>query len=513
MEFQEALMRLIIHKPLRKGVIVETQKESEKQKWKVLSFRRLSKQEIPIEFLCPISGSLMNDPVIVSSGHSFERACVQVSYTLAFTPTLIDGSTPDFSSVIPNLALKSAILNWCNKNSVEPPKALDFFSAEKLVLAKMDAQQEEKGLIQRIKQSPSMMFNQAATKLTLPPAHFSSSSEESVDTNVWNPPLQLTTPHSCYSSASSSSDKETLDLNPNPEEEELITKLKSPQVYEIEEAIISLRKITRTKEETRVELCTPRLLSVLRSLINSKYTNIQVNSVACLVNLSLEKANKVKMVRSGIVPMLIDVLKEGFPEAKEHACGAMFSLALEDHNKTAIGVLGALPPLLQLVRSESEWTRHDSALALYHLSLVQSNKTRLVKLGAVPILLGLIKSGQMRSRVLLILGNLASCLDGRAAMLDSGGVDRLLGMLRESGLEAQSTRESCVSVLYALSLGGLRFKGLAKAAGAVEVFSQLEKSGREQTREKARRMLEMMKAKEEEEEEEEVNWEELLVSG
>ncbi|KAF2316175.1 hypothetical protein GH714_041516 [Hevea brasiliensis] len=372
MEFQEALMRLIIHKPLRKGVIVETQKESEKQKWKVLSFRRLSKQEIPIEFLCPISGSLMNDPVIVSSGHSFERACVQVSYTLSFTPTLIDGSTPDFSSVIPNLALKSAILNWCNKNSVEPPKALDFFSAEKLVLAKMDAQQEEKGLIQRIKQSPSMMFNQAATKLTLPPAHFSSSSEESVDTNVWNPPLQLTTPHSC--SSASSSDKETLDLNPNPEEEELITKLKSPQVYEIEEAIISLRKITRTKEETRVELCTPRLLSVLRSLINSKYTNIQVNSVASWLISLWKKRTKLRC------------------------------LALEDHNKTAIGVLGALPPLLQLVRSESEWTRHDSALALYHLSLVQSNKTRLVKLGAVPILLGLIKSGQMRSRVLLILG-------------------------------------------------------------------------------------------------------------
>ncbi|KAJ9135259.1 hypothetical protein P3X46_032465 [Hevea brasiliensis] len=513
MEFQEALMRLIIHKPVKKGFFVETHKQSEKQKWKVFSFRRLSKQEIPREFLCPICEYLMNDPVIVSSGHSFERSCVQACNSLAFIPTLMDGTIPDFSTVIPNLALKSAILNWCNKNSVKPPQALDFFSAEKLVRAKMDAQQEEKGLIQRIKQCPSVNFmNQAAIELTLPPSHLSSSSEESVDTTASTPPLQFTTRPGFCPSSSSSSEMETLNLNSNPEVEELITKLKSPQVFEIEEAVISLRKITRTKEDTRVELCTPRLLSVLRSLINSRYTNIQVNSTACLVNLSLEKVNKVKIVRSGIVPALIDVLKGGFPEAKEHACGSIFSLALEDHNKTAIGVLGALPPLLHLLRSESEWTRHDSALALYHLSLVQSNRTKLIKLGAVPILLGLIKSGHMRNRVLLILCSLASCLDGQAAMLDSGGVDCLLALLRDNELESESTRESCVSVLFALSHCGLRFTGLAKAAGAVEVFSQLENSGREQTKEKARRLLEMMKSKEEEEKEQ-VNWEELLDSG
>ncbi|KAF2308597.1 hypothetical protein GH714_011076 [Hevea brasiliensis] len=263
MEFQEALMRLIIHKPVKKGFFVETHKQSEKQKWKVFSFRRLSKQEIPREFLCPICECLMNDPVIVSSGHSFERSCVQACNSLAFIPTLMD-----------------------------------------------------------------------------------------------------------------------------------------------------------------------------------------------------EKVNKVKIVRSGIVPALIDVLKGGFPEAKEHACGAIFSLALEDHNKTAIGVLGALPPLLHLLRSESEWTRHDSALALYHLSLVQSNRSRNVGFGW-------------------------------------GGL--FAGFVEDNELESESTRESCVSVLFALSHCGLRFTGLAKAAGAVEVFSQLENSGREQTKEKARRLLEMMKSKEEEE--------------
>ncbi|GFY93921.1 RING/U-box superfamily protein with ARM repeat domain-containing protein [Actinidia rufa] len=74
------------------------------------------------------------------------------------------------------------------------------------------------------------------------------------------------------------------------------------------------------------------------------YTVVQTNAVAAMVNLSLEKVNKLKIVRSRIAPSLIDVLKGGGAEWQEHASGAIFSLALEDDNRTAIGVLGALQP-------------------------------------------------------------------------------------------------------------------------------------------------------------------------
>lgn len=243
----------------------------------------------------------------------------------------------------------------------------------------------------------------------------------------------------------------------------------------------------------------------------SKYTNVQVNALASVVNLSLEKVNKVKIVRSGIVPPLIDALRFGSSESQEHASGALFSLALEEDNKTAIGVLGALQPLLHALMSESERTRHDAALALYHLSMVQSNRSKMVKLGSVPILLGMVKSGHMMGRVLLILCNLASGSDGRATMLDVGAVECLVGLLSGTELGSESTWESCVAVMYALSHGGLRFKAMAKAAGVVEVLQKEEKVGSERVREKVRRILEMMRGKEAEEED--VDWEELLDSG
>ncbi|KAM3286646.1 U-box domain-containing protein 40 [Capsicum chacoense] len=459
-----------------------------KQRWRISFHKSPSKHpDIPIEFICPISGSLMADPVVVSSGHTFERHCVHACKSLSFTPLLPDGSVPDFSTIIPNLALKATILNFCRSSFLDPPKPINFLTAENLVFTLMATQKAKN------------RFAQPETELHRVQSQISVSSEESV------------TPRSgptCYSS-SSASDVDNLNTS-SIEEDELVGKLKSSNVSEQEEAVISFRKLTRTREDTRFGLCTPRVLSALRVLITSRYASVQVNSVAALVNLSLENRNKVKIVRSGIVPCLIDVLKSGFQESQEHVAGALFSLALDDQNKTAIGVLGALPPLLHALRSDSERTRHDSTLALYHLSLVQSNRAKLVKLGAVQALLGMVKTGHMMGRILLILCNLAVSSEGRAAMLDGGAVECFVCMLRKGEFDSESTRENCLAALYGLSHGGLRFKGLAKEAAAEELLIQVEEMGSQRAKEKARKILEVLRQKDEEEEE--VDWEKLLNS-
>lgn len=497
-------------------------------------------KEPPKEFICPISGSLMFDPVVVSSGQTFERTSVQVCQDLGFLPCLPDGSKPDFSYVIPNLALKSTILNWCGSiGDVYPHSAPDYSSIEATVRTLMpsssgDVKEEEKedaiigvserDLLRGVAETlPQVMYRRADTELN-PRGHhhfYSSSSEESVIANVpATPLLPFTTRPLCYSSPSSTSTSsdfisdETVNPTSSAEEHEFVVKLKSVEVFEQEQGVISLRKVTRTNEEARVSLCTPRLLSALRSCLISRYTAVQTNAAAALVNLSLEKVNKVKIVRSGIVPPLIDVLKGGFAESQEHAAGAIFSLALEDDNKTAIGVLGALQPLLHALRSESERTRHDSALALYHLSLIQSNRVKLIKLSAVSTLLAMLKTS-LSGRVLLVLCNLAACVEGKSAMLDSNAVECLVGMLRKRNESntTESTRENIVACLYSLSQGSMRFKGLARVAMAVEVLREVEESGTERAREKARRMLEMLRERERDEEGEEVDWEGLLEGG
>lgn len=399
----------------------------------------------------------------------------------------------------------------------------DYFSIESIIRSRItnsnsNIRDSERDLLRGVGDKPQVVFRHAATELNPRVDHFYSSSEESVIPPT--PLLPFATRPSCYSESESSSE---IDNNNNnninysvSEEAEMIAKLRSADVYDQEQELMNLRKKTRINEEARVWLCTSKLLSALKTGLISKYSNVQTNAAAITVNLSLHKLNKVKIVRSGIVPPLIDILKGGLPESQEHAAGALFSLALEDENKTAIGVLGALQPLLHALRSESERTRHDSALALYHLSLIQSNRVKLVKLGAVLTLLTLLKRGDLLGRVLLILCNLASCAEGKSTMLDSNAVECLVEILRNE-LESESTRENCVAVLYSLSSGSLRFKGLAREARAVEVLRVVEENGSERGREKAKRMLMMLRERDDDDddegEEEEVDWEGVLQGG
>ncbi|CAN1777509.1 U-box domain-containing protein 38 [Linum perenne] len=517
-----------------------------KPRWRISFHHHRPKpsSEPPSEFICPISGTLMYDPVVVSSGQTFERVSVQVCLDLGFIPILHDDSVPDFTAVITNTAFKKTILNWCDKSGAQHPHPPDYVFVEKIMRAKMikessasssiesenpDLRVSERELLKAVAENRPVLFSHAATEVSPRVNHFySTSSDESVIVDGGGTagsltPLPLATKPACYSPSTSSNNSSTPSgtnsdsFYSTPEEAEIVTNLKSPEVHEQEQGAISLRKLSRTRDEIRGTICTPRLLSGLRSAIASRYSVLQTNAMASLVNLSLEKSNKVKIVRSGFVPLLIDLLKGGSSEAQEHAAGALFSLALEDENKMAIGVLGALQPLMYALRSESERTQLDSALALYHLTLIQSNRVKLVKLGAVPTLLNMVKVSGLSSRLLLVLCNLAVCGEGRSAMLDGNAVAILVGMLREGeggDVEGAGVRENCVAALYSLSQGSLRFKGLAKEARAGEVLREVEERGSERGREKARRIMQMMKGRGEvEDDESEVDWDEILESG
>lgn len=234
--------------------------------------------ETPTEFLCPITGFLMSDPVVVASGQTFERISVQVCRNLGFAPKLHDGSQPDLSTVIPNLAMKSTILSWCNRKKVEHPRPPDYAYVEGVVRARMD---KEPGTGNRVarseilppvaENSPSdydsvmgairaRSRNSISSSTSLPlhhhrPVTYSSSSE--VFAGAENPnPIQSSFSTSDYSSFPPMSE----------EEEEIYNKLRSANTIDHEQGLILLRKTTRSSESSRISLCTERLLSLLRSL-------------------------------------------------------------------------------------------------------------------------------------------------------------------------------------------------------------------------------------------------------
>lgn len=436
----------------------------------------------------------MFDPVVISSGQTYERTSAQVCRDLSFSPSLPDGSFPDFKALIPNLALKSTIIAWCHTVGIIPPAAPDYYSLQNKVRTLIDHHATTPATVRH---APYVMNRNVSSS-------YSCSSDESVIANV------TVTSSSSINSVEVLYDETVSNANSSEEEEAslILRKLRSFDVMDHKQALMKLREMTRTNEEARVSLCTQPMLFAVRLALFSKFAGVQTNAAAAIVNLSLEKVNKVKIVRSGIVPPLIDVLKGGFFEAQEHAAGALFSLAVEDDNRTAIGVLGALEPLLHALRSESERTRNDSALALYNLSLIQSNRVKMIKLGAVTILLSLLENDDVAGRVLLVLCNMARCVEGKSIMLHHNAVESLVEMLRR--VDSESTRENCLAALYSLSQGNMRFRSLAMECGAGEVLTEVLNKVSQLGREKVRVMLSVLRGREAEQE---VDWERVMEIG
>lgn len=512
----------------------------------------------PTEFICPISMAPMADPVIVSSGQSYERRCIEIWMELGHRCCYLNGTELNSSTVIPNVALRSAISNWCQVVGVQKPNPPDPETAKSIVqrrLAKgnrssqenspgysgengengdnpstassygnssgsaadmgrslgIDSQEKLKCSIdasncstdsmsdhfQHLSLKPPVRLTHSATSMNMRQDSLDSSSS-SGELSV---PIPLATKPCSYSSQPPEIVEEEAYYSVSYPDisVDFVQRLRHSQTFEQEQAVIDLRKLTRTNVESRTTLCNSKLLSALLPLLTSRYSGIQINAVAALVNISLENDNKVSIVRAGAIPCLIDVLKMGHPEAQEHAAGAIFSLALNDENKTAIGVLGAIPPLIHMLRSGEERGRQDALMALYHLSFAQGNRAKLIKVGTVSFLLNLAREDRsdLLSRALLILYNIAANSEGRKALLDANAIGSLVAILakhqKDKSKGSQVIQEHTVAVLLLLSHNNLRFKSLAMQAGAMELLVGLAESGNVRTKEKATILTSIMK--------------------
>lgn len=325
-------------------------------------------------------------------------------------------------------------------------------------------------------------------------------------------PLPLNTVPSTYSGTQSPWRQETSAAEPFAD---VVQKLYSRNPKEQEEGAAEIRLLTRDSPEKRIALCSggdlsDRVLTGLMELLPSRHPGVQVNAVAAIMNLSLEKENKLKIARAGVIPHLIDLLQRGVGEAQEIAAGAMFSLSLNDENKMAVGVLGGIPHLVQILRAGRPGARRDAAMALYHLSFVQMNRSKLVRAGGVNILMQIAQENQsdLVSRALLILSHLALIQEGRAALSETSNIATLVSLLRPgppvdggggaSGGDGSAegwaeVQEHAAAALFQLSNHNMRFRSQVMQAGAEDLLVALTMTGTQRARTKASALLRIMR--------------------
>ncbi|KAL2525277.1 U-box domain-containing protein 4 [Abeliophyllum distichum] len=145
---------------------------------------------IPADFCCPLSLELMTDPVIVSSGQTYERAFIRKWIDLGLNVCPKTRQPLSHSNLIPNYTVKALIANWCESNDVKLPDPMKSVSLNQPSPFLVHV---ESGGARRINHStppdPTRSLGSPINNLILPngvrregssPSHLHSSSEDSL---------------------------------------------------------------------------------------------------------------------------------------------------------------------------------------------------------------------------------------------------------------------------------------------------------------------------------------------
>ncbi|KAG8365921.1 hypothetical protein BUALT_Bualt17G0022200 [Buddleja alternifolia] len=107
------------------------------------NFRRSGNMPVPPEELrCPISLQLMYDPVIIASGQTYERVCIEKWFSDGHNTCPKTQQQLPHLSLTPNYCVKGLVSNWCEHNGIPipdgPPESLDL-NYWRLVLSESDS--------------------------------------------------------------------------------------------------------------------------------------------------------------------------------------------------------------------------------------------------------------------------------------------------------------------------------------------------------------------------------------
>ncbi|CAN7090089.1 unnamed protein product [Brassica rapa subsp. narinosa] len=496
---------------------------------------------VPPDFRCPLSLELMTDPVIVTSGQTYERAFIEKWFDMGLMVCPKTRQPLSQTSLTPNFIVKAFISNWCESNNVNLPDPLELVQSSQpfplLVEPASDDDDDEcdsqplslvdesergsssspmkiggngrtesldatkckklRQVLSRSVSAPGIVFelDSKTERNTPPPAPAppapadTSVSQARVETvrrlpsarHFHHPGIIPATIRETGSSSSIES-----------EVKKLIEDLKSSSLEAQREATARIRILSRNSTDNRIVIARCGAIDSLVNLLYSTDERIQADAVTCLLNLSINDNNKSVIADSGAIEPLIHVLRTGNLEAKENSAATLFSLSVIEENKTKIGEAGAIEPLVELLGNGSLRGKKDAATALFNLSIHHENKAKVIEAGAVRYLVELMDpAAGMVEKAVVVLANLATVKEGKVAIGEEGGIPVLVEVVE---LGSARGKENATAALLQLSMHSQRFCNSIIREGAIPPLVALTKSGTARAKEKAHNLLKYFKS-------------------
>ncbi|XP_047313215.1 U-box domain-containing protein 13-like isoform X2 [Impatiens glandulifera] len=314
---------------------------------------------IPNDFRCPISLELMRDPVIVSSGQTYERSCIEQWLDQGHGTCPKTQQTLASTVLTPNYVLRSLIEQWCESNGIEPPKRPTNTSS-----TSSPEETNLEVLLRKLSSHSPEDQRSAAGEIRL-------LAKRNADNRI-----------------------AIAEAGAIPF---LVNLLSTPDSRTQEHAVTALLNLSIC-EDNKGSIVSSGAVPGIVHVLKKGSMEARENAAATLFSLSVIDDNKVTIGASGAIPPLVTLLSEGTQRGKKDAATALFNLCIFQGNKGKAIRAGVVPTLIRLL-TEPQGGMVDEALAI--LAILSSHPEGKAIIGgakALPILIDVIKNGSPRNK-------------------------------------------------------------------------------------------------------------------
>lgn len=313
---------------------------------------------VPEEFKCPISKELMRDPVIISTGQTYDRPFIETRLNAGNRLCPKTQHVISHTFLTPNNLIREMIMAWCKNHGIKLPDCVQRSNYDGLTKADRDH------FITLLENMSKKLSAQRDAAKELRELTKSVPSFRALFGEYPNAIPQLLFPLSQKSSSEILSSLQ----------EDLVTTLLNISIHDANKKIVA--------EE-------PMVIPLLMDALRTGTTATMGNGAAALFSLSALDSNKERIGKSGALKPLIDLLDDGHPLVIKDVASAIFNLCINHENKVRAVRDGAVGAILKKIVRRILVDELLSILAM--LSSIQKAVEEMGELKAVPCLLCIIR--------------------------------------------------------------------------------------------------------------------------
>ncbi|XP_074310007.1 U-box domain-containing protein 6-like [Silene latifolia] len=435
-------------------------------------------EQIPVppeELRCPISLQLMYDPVIIASGQTYERVCIEKWFNDGHNTCPKTQQQISHLGLTPNYCVKGLIASWCEQNGVPipdgPPESLEL-NYWRLALSDSESVQ-----------SRSTDSGNSAKLNGVKIGPLKNDGNENGEGND-------VSEGDSEGPGQGESDENVIEIYENflavlNGEEGLNMKLK---------VVEEIRRLLKDDEEARMLMgahgFVEALVCFLKSAVDEGNDMALEGGAMALFNLAVNNnRNKKLMLDAGVITILEQIMSD--PDSYGLVAALYLNLSCLEEAKPILGSSNALSFLMNLLitKTDPQW-KLDALHALFNISTCPSNIPNLLQSGIVDGLLLLLVEPRVRTwteKSIAVLINLGSNCTAKEAIISAPGLVGALATILDTGEPIE--QEQAVSCLLILCNGHENCSQMVLQEGVIPSLVSLQVNGTPRGRDKAQKLL------------------------